>query len=118
MSAVLQSNQQWVDVCAVNDIPVLGSRVIEREYGGNIAVFRASDDTVFALLDACPHKGGPLSQGIVFGRAVSCPLHQWTIALTDGQAHAPDQGCAASFTVLVKAERVFLDSNQVRTLGV
>jgi nitrite reductase (NADH) small subunit len=118
MSAVLQSNQQWTDVCAVNEIPVLGSRVIEREHGGNIAVFRASDNTVFALLDACPHKGGPLSQGIVFGHAVSCPLHQWTIALSDGQAHAPDQGCAASFTVLIKAERVFLDVNQLRTLGV
>jgi nitrite reductase (NADH) small subunit len=58
-----------------------------------VAVFRNADDEVFALLDRCPHKGGPLSQGIVFGRSVACPLHNWTIALSTGEAAAPDEGC-------------------------
>ena len=59
----------------------------------DVAVFRNDQDQVFALLDRCPHKGGPLSQGIVFGTSVACPLHNWTIGLDDGCAKAPDEGC-------------------------
>ena len=61
----------WTPVCRVEDIPVLGARRIARERGVQVAVFRTDDDQVFALLDRCPHKGGPLSQGIVFGEAVA-----------------------------------------------
>jgi len=77
----------------LEDIPALGSRRVERASGLDVAVFRNSQDEVFALLDRCPHKGGPLSQGIVFGTSVACPLHNWTIGLCDGQASAPDEGC-------------------------
>src|SRR5439155_15461214 len=60
-------DMSWTDICAVDDVPVLGSRVVRRASGGDIAIFRNSKDRIFALLDRCPHKGGPLSQGIVFG---------------------------------------------------
>lgn len=106
--------EQWIDVCAVADIPVLGARVVERKTGGNIAVFRNADDRVFALLDRCPHKGGPLSQGIVFGERVACPLHNWSIGLADGTAALPDEGCTTAFTVKVDGGRVFLDAQEVR----
>jgi NAD(P)H-dependent nitrite reductase small subunit len=73
--------------------------------GLDVAVFRNADDEVFALLDRCPHKGGPLSQGIVFGRSVACPLHNWTIALSTGEAAAPDEGCTPYFSVRVQDGR-------------
>ena len=97
----------WRKVCALEAIPRLGARVV-RSVHGNIAVFRNADDEVFALLDKCPHKGGPLSQGIVFGRKVACPLHGWNIQLEDGRAVAPDIGCARSFPVKVEGSEVFL----------
>ncbi len=87
------------DVCALDDIPRLGARRVRRADGVDIAVFRTADDRVFALLDRCPHKGGPLSQGIVFGDRVACPLHNWTIELSSGQAVAPDEGCTNRFAV-------------------
>ena len=100
----------WKIICRVEDIPKLGARkVTRRNGGGDIAVFRAADDHVFALLDKCPHKGGPLSQGIVFGHSVACPLHNWTIALSTGCAMAPDVGCVQRFDVRVEAGAVALD---------
>ncbi len=104
---------RWIDICAVDDVPVLGARVVTRKSGGNIAIFRNADDRVFALLDRCPHKGGPLSQGIVFGERVACPLHNWSIGLADGLAAAPDEGCTTAFAVQVDGGRVFLDAEQV-----
>jgi nitrite reductase (NADH) small subunit len=98
----------WTFLCRVADIPKLGARRVARASGGDIAVFRTADDKVFALLDKCPHKGGPLSQGIVFGESVACPLHNWTIGLADGCAAAPDVGCAQSFSVRVDGDAVSL----------
>ena len=72
---------------------------------------------MYALLDRCPHKGGPLSQGIVFGRAVACPLHNWTIALDSGLAQAPDEGCTAKFSVRVEAGQVWLNQLELDTVG-
>jgi nitrite reductase (NADH) small subunit len=81
--------------------------------GVAIAVFRADGDTVFALRDACPHKGGPLSQGIVHGSGASarviCPLHGWNIALDSGHACAPDEGCVERYAVKVEDAAVWLD---------
>src|SRR5438105_2970056 len=77
---------EWTTICRLEDIPVLGSRRVARAQGLDVAVFRNGADEVFALLDRCPHKGGPLSQGIVFGTSVACPLHNWTIGLCTGQA--------------------------------
>jgi len=98
-------------LCALTDIPVLGARVIERPHhpDGNVAVFRTAADRVFAVLDRCPHKGGPLSQGIVFGDRVACPLHNWSIELATGEAVAPDVGCARRFSAEVEGGIVYVD---------
>lgn len=108
---------QWQSICAVADIPVLGARRVRRAAGTDVALFRAADEHVFALLDRCPHKGGPLSQGIVFGHSVACPLHNWTIELADGCARAPDEGCAMTFAVNVEAGQVYLDANELAGRG-
>ncbi|MGS0753764.1 nitrite reductase small subunit NirD [Roseateles sp. GG27B] len=107
----------WKMICAVTDIPVLGSRRVQRVKGPQVALFRTTDDAVFALLDRCPHKGGPLSQGIVFGRSVACPLHNWTIALDSGQAQAPDEGCTAKFSVKIEAGQVWLNELELASVG-
>ena len=104
---------EWTSICRVDDIPVLGSRRVARDQGLDVAVFRNDADEVFALLDRCPHKGGPLSQGIVFGTSVACPLHNWTIGLCDGQAQAPDEGCTPRFEVKVEAGVVFLNADEL-----
>ena len=103
----------WKKICLVNDIPVLGARRVSRAKGLDVAVFRNSEDGVFALLDRCPHKGGPLSQGIVHGTSVACPLHNWNIGLADGCAKAPDEGCTPKFAVHVKDGAVYLDAAEL-----
>jgi len=103
----------WKPICRVDDIPVLGARRVQRAQGLEVAVFRTEANEVFALLDRCPHKGGPLSQGIVFGNSVACPLHNWTIGLADGQAQAPDEGCTPKFRVKVEDGQVFLDADEL-----
>ncbi|QDX80019.1 nitrite reductase (NAD(P)H) small subunit [Denitratisoma sp. DHT3] len=113
MDAVANSNESldvtpvWKRLCAMEEIPRLGSRVV-KSAAGDLAVFRTAEDEVFALHDKCPHKGGPLSQGIVHGRSVTCPLHSWKIDLASGQAQAPDVGCSKPFRVKVEDGMVWL----------
>jgi nitrite reductase (NADH) small subunit len=90
----------WLEVGRIEDIPKLGARVV-RTPRGDVAVFRTADDRIFALDDRCPHRGGPLSQGIVHGARVTCPLHNWIVELDSGCAVAPDEGCTAAHRVLV-----------------
>ena len=107
----------WTKICRVEDIPVLGSRRVARDQGLDVAVFRNDADEVFALLDRCPHKGGPLSQGIVFGTSVACPLHNWTIGLSDGCAKEPDEGCTPAFRVKQDGGDVFLLQSELDSLA-
>ena len=97
----------WIAIGTMNDIPVLGSRVV-RTASGDIAVFRTADDEVFALDDRCPHKGGPLSQGIVHNKRVTCPLHNFVIELKSGAAVAPDEGCTRAHPIKVENDIVWL----------
>jgi len=106
-AAVDAPDAGWKTICALGDIPVQGARVVSSA-SGDIAVFRNADDEVFAIHDKCPHKGGPLSQGIVHGRQVTCPLHSWKIGLDSGEAVAPDVGCTKSFEVKVADGQVLL----------
>jgi len=108
----------WKLICRVDDIPVLGSRRVARPQGMDVAVFRNDADQVFALLDRCPHKGGPLSQGIVFGTSVACPLHNWTIGLDDGCAKQPDEGCTTKFSVKVEDGAVYLNAVEMASLAI
>lgn len=104
---VVAEDTDWVEVGRLDNIPVLGSRIV-RTPQGDIAVFRNKADEVFALRDSCPHRGGPLSQGIVHGRTVTCPLHNWCIGLADGNALAPDEGETETYEVRVESGSVHL----------
>jgi len=97
----------WIEVGTVDDIPTLGARVV-RGPDGDIAVFRTASGSIFALRDRCPHRGGPLSQGIVHGEQVACPLHDWKIHLDSGTAVAPDEGCTPCYETRVEAGVVWL----------
>lgn len=97
----------WIEIGKLDDIPRLGSRVVENS-GEEIAIFRTADDHVFALRNRCPHKNGPLSEGIVHGHKVACPLHNWNIDLASGEAVAPDKGCVRRHEVMVENGQVLL----------
>jgi nitrite reductase (NADH) small subunit len=111
MNALAKELTRWIDVGAVNDIPRRGARRVATPQG-DIAVFRTGDGEIFALRDQCPHKKGPLSQGIVHGRTVTCPLHAWNIDLSTGEPTGADagKGCAPTVTVRVENGRVLLAS--------
>ncbi|MDB5842173.1 MAG: nirD [Herminiimonas sp.] len=109
-------SNQWKAICTVADIPVLGARVVARASQPNVAIFRNSEDGIFALLDRCPHKGGPLSQGIVFGERVACPMHNWNIELQSGCAMSPDEGCTRTFSVKVENGQIYLDAAELNAI--
>jgi nitrite reductase [NAD(P)H], small subunit len=102
------SQRVWVDVGALDDIPVRGARVVKTA-AGCVAIFRTADNVVHALEDRCPHKGGPLSQGIVHGSSVTCPLHNWVISLSTGEAQGADKGTVRTLPLRVEAGRLLLD---------
>lgn len=97
----------WIEIVSLEEIPKLGSRVVKTDTV-DIAIFRTQNDDVFAVKDSCPHKGGPLSQGIVHDSAVTCPLHNWKIDLTSGEVMGPDEGCVKRYSVKVEDGKVFL----------
>ena len=97
----------WLQITTLDQVPVLGSRMVELDTM-NIAIFRGSDDTVYAIKDACPHKNGPLSQGIMHGHSVTCPLHNWKIDLRSGEALGPDEGCTNVFETKVEGEMIYM----------
>ena len=102
----------WLKIAPLDQIPVLGSRIVEMDTINtiNIAIFRGKDDSVFAIKDSCPHKQGPLSQGIMHGQSVTCPLHNWKIDLVSGEALGADTGCTNVFATKVEEGIVYLKS--------
>jgi nitrite reductase (NADH) small subunit len=102
-----------IDIAALEDIPRQGARVVKTE-AGCVAVFRTVDDQVFALDDRCPHKGGPLSEGIVHGTQVTCPLHAWVFDLSTGEAQGADEGMVKTYPARTEGGRVFLDASFLR----
>lgn len=97
----------WIDVGAVEDMPLRGARCLDTP-AGRVGLFRVGDGRVFAVENRCPHKGGPLSEGIVHGAAVSCPLHNWVISLETGQVQGHDEGAVRTFPVRVEEGRVLI----------
>lgn len=96
----------WIEIGALNDIPRRGARCVMTPQG-KIAVFRTMEDQIFAIDDHCPHKGGPLSQGIVHGASVTCPLHNWVISLETGKALGADEGSVKTIAIKRDGERIF-----------
>lgn len=103
-------DRAWIDIGALDDIPRLGARLVKTPHGC-VAVFRTTDDEIYALNDRCPHKNGPLSQGIVHGRTVTCPLHNWVISLESGSAQGADEGQVGTFNVRVEDGRILIDAD-------
>jgi nitrite reductase (NADH) small subunit len=99
----------WIAIGQIADIPQRGARSLNTP-GGKVAVFRTADDRVFAIDDRCPHKGGPLSQGIVHGASVTCPLHNWVISLETGKAQGADQGCVRTIPLKVEGSQIYIAS--------
>lgn len=103
----------WIDIGHVDDIPLRGARVVKTQVGC-VGLFRTDDREVFAVSDSCPHKGGPLSEGIVHDRKVTCPLHNWVFSLETGEAQGADEGRIDTFAVRVdEAGRILLDGDAV-----
>ncbi|MDF1776828.1 MAG: nitrite reductase small subunit NirD [Rhizobiaceae bacterium] len=105
--------ENWVAIGAVSDIPRRGSRCVKNG-DTTIAIFRTVDDHIYALEDKCPHKNGPLSQGIVHDGCVTCPLHNWVISLETGQAQGADEGGTLSFGVKLDGDSILLDIGGAR----
>lgn len=105
-----------IDIAALDDIPPQGARVVRTPHGC-VAVFRTADDRVFALDDRCPHKGGPLSEGIVHGTQVTCPLHNWVFDMATGQAQGADEGRVVTHPIRVEGGRIWLDARALRRVA-
>lgn len=102
----------WIDVGAVTDIPLRGARIVKTP-AGCVGLFRTGEEEVFAASNTCPHKGGPLNEGIVHGRSVTCPLHNWVFSLETGEAQGADEGRIATFPVRIEGGRILLDGDAV-----
>ncbi len=105
----MTASQDWIDIGAVDEGPLRGARVVKAS-GDDIAIVRTADGSLFAVRDRCPHRGGPLSQGIVHGGSVTCPLHNWVIDLETGDVQGPDVGCVRTIPVAVRDGRVLLSA--------
>lgn len=102
----------WMDIAALNEVPQRGARVIKTA-DGCVAVFRTAQDEVYALNNSCPHKGGPLSEGIVHGASVTCPLHNWVFSLETGEAQGADEGRVQTYPARVENGRILLDRSVI-----
>ena len=98
----------WIDIGALTDIPLRGSRVVKTP-AGCVALFRTDEAEVFATANTCAHKGGPLSEGIVHGRQVTCPLHNWVWSLETGEAQGADDGQIATYPTRIEGDRILID---------
>ncbi|NVO27288.1 nitrite reductase small subunit NirD [Donghicola sp. C2-DW-16] len=102
----------WTDIGALNDIPLRGARIV-KTVAGCIAVFRTAEEEVFATSNKCAHKGGPLAEGIVHGKSVTCPLHNWVYSLETGEAQGADEGQIATYPIRIEDGRLLLDVSTV-----
>lgn len=115
-SAIALPDSEWIEVGPASSVLKSGARIV-RTAAGDIAVFRTADDRYFAIDNRCPHRGGPLSEGIVHGAAVTCPLHNWVIDLATGKALGADEGCVKTIAVKVEAGRIFLSAAALAAIG-
>lgn len=102
----------WIDIGHIEEVPLRGSRLVKTHIGC-VAIFRTAESEVFAATNSCPHKGGPLSEGIIHGQSVTCPLHNWVFDLTTGHALGADEGQITTYPVRIENERILLDSRAV-----
>lgn len=102
----------WIDIGPIEEVPLRGARMVKTALGC-IAIFRTAEAEVFAASNTCPHKGGPLSEGIVHGTSVTCPLHNWVFDLNTGEAQGADEGRIATYPVRIDGDRILLDATEL-----
>ncbi|NOC83821.1 nitrite reductase small subunit NirD [Ruegeria sp. HKCCD6228] len=102
----------WIDIGHIDEVPLRGARLVKTHIGC-IAVFRTAEAEVYAATNSCPHKGGPLSEGIVHGQSVTCPLHNWVFDLNTGEAQGADDGRITTYPVRLEDGRILLDDSAV-----
>jgi nitrite reductase (NADH) small subunit len=109
----MSTKPKWVDIGALDSIPVEAARLVKTD-AGCIAVFRTSATEAYAIANACPHKAGPLAQGIVAGKFVTCPLHNWVISLETGKAQGADVGQVITYPLKIETGRIMLDVSSIK----
>lgn len=99
---------RWIALANVDDIPLREGRPVTID-GREIAVFNLGDRFA-AVENRCPHRGGPLADGIVIASAIVCPLHNWRIGLEDGNVVKPqhEPACVATWPARVESGRVLI----------
>ncbi|MCR8546466.1 nitrite reductase small subunit NirD [Salipiger sp. P9] len=102
----------WIDIGHIDEVPLRGARLVKTAVGC-VALFRTDEAEVFAASNTCPHKQGPLSEGIVHGQKVTCPLHNWVFDLNTGEAQGADEGRIATYPVRLEEGRILLDGEAV-----
>jgi len=107
---MIAENKNWISICGLNELPSQGGRTV-RVGDVEIALFRLSNDVVRAVENRCPHKQGPLAEGIISGDTIICPLHARRIDLSSGEVLPPDSGCVKTYSVKVENKTVFLQLN-------
>ncbi|SIQ70527.1 nitrite reductase (NADH) small subunit [Janthinobacterium sp. TND4EL3] len=110
-------SEQWKMICRLKDMPLAGARIVQRGLAWQdlpgVALFRAVDDTVYALLDFVPCLGGPLAHGVLMGKNLMGPKNSWIIELDSGRLVAPVQGMARMYAVRILDGRIYLDFNEL-----
>ena len=90
---------KWYPVSAAESIPPReGRKVTHKDF--EVALFNVGDGYL-AVDSRCPHKQGPLADGILSGKSVFCPLHNWKISLESGCAMSGGEGCVKTYPVKV-----------------
>ena len=95
-------NDRWVRVTSCDNVPLREGRAVSIA-GRDMAIFNLGDQFL-ATDNQCPHKAGPLCDGIVTGTSVVCPLHAWKINLTDGCVERPKESVHSVATYPVRVE--------------
>jgi len=98
----------WIDIGHIEEVPLRGARILKTHLGC-VAIFRTAEAEIFAASDRCPHKGGALSDGIVHGQSVTCPLHNWVFDLNTGQAQGADEGQIDTYPTRLEDGRILID---------
>ena len=95
------TDRPWIRIAAISSIPPREGRAVTVA-GREIAIFNLGD-RFLAVDNRCPHRGGPLADGILAGDAVICPLHAWRVDLTSGAVDRPSdtETCVRSYSVRV-----------------
>lgn len=105
----MKETKRWVRITAVENIPLREGRAVQ--VGGHVVAIFNLGDRFLALENRCPHRGGPLADGIVSAGTVVCPLHAWKVDLTTGsvtnQPESPQ--CVKTFPARVEADAIFVE---------